>query len=114
MMFPSASFPPLGSTFISQNFNGKLTENKIFQSIIQFLRTTDEQKRKSPMENITNDRVALIRAAKYICMKQCGRCPMVIEGFSCPDACSLETLPWQCWLEFFKKAGPEAEITPQA
>ena len=44
---------------------------------------------------------ALERAAKYICTINCGRCPMVVEGFPCPQRCTLRTRPWQCWLAFF-------------
>ncbi|MBU0728233.1 MAG: hypothetical protein KKE17_01900 [Proteobacteria bacterium] len=57
-----------------------------------------------------NAQMALIRAAKYICTKQCGNCPMVVEDFPCPRECGLETLPWKCWLEFFKGPKSEAEI----
>ncbi len=55
-----------------------------------------------------NDQRALIRAAKYICTENCGKCPMYIENFPCPKECGLDTVPWECWLEFFKSVGTEA------
>ena len=48
------------------------------------------------------DDEALTKAAKYVCTLKCGRCPMIVEGFACPTKCSLSTIPWQCWLAYFK------------
>ena len=56
------------------------------------------------------DDLVLEKAAKYICNVKCGLCPMVVEGTPCFQKCGLDTLPWQCWLFYFKelaaKAGP--------
>ncbi|MGV1100511.1 hypothetical protein ACUUL3_14040 [Thiovibrio sp. JS02] len=46
---------------------------------------------------------ALEKAAKYICTMKCGKCPMAAEKVQCPKACTMETLPWQCWVAYFKK-----------
>ena len=45
---------------------------------------------------------ALEDAAKYICTMRCGLCPMAAEGFPCPQPCSEETRPWQCWIAYFQ------------
>ncbi len=47
--------------------------------------------------------LALERAAKYICTLKSGMCPMTEEKFTCRAECDLETLPWQCWIDFFKQ-----------
>ncbi len=44
---------------------------------------------------------ALEKAAKYVCNTKCGVCPMLVEDFSCPTSCGLETVPWKCWQAFF-------------
>ncbi|MDA8165912.1 MAG: hypothetical protein M0017_12880 [Desulfobacteraceae bacterium] len=56
---------------------------------------------------------ALVKAAKYICTQKCGRCPMAVEGYRCPRECSLETVPWECWIAFFseEKAREPVETT---
>ena len=46
-------------------------------------------------------------AAKYICTSKCGLCPMVVETFTCPQECHLETKAWQCWMTYFRKKGLE-------
>ncbi len=48
---------------------------------------------------------SLEKAAKYVCTLKCGGCPSAVEDFPCPRACTPETLPWQCWVEYFKKQG---------
>lgn len=48
------------------------------------------------------DDMAFEKAAKYICTYRCGLCPMVVEQFTCPKECDLETLAWQCWMIFFR------------
>lgn len=45
---------------------------------------------------------ALEEAAKYICTMKCGMCPMAVEKFPCPQTCTLEILPWQCWITYFR------------
>lgn len=52
---------------------------------------------------ILNSNEALIDAAKYICTLKCGRCPMAVEKFPCPQLCTLEVRPWQCWIAYFQK-----------
>jgi len=54
------------------------------------------------MDNKLADEQALEKAAKYICAASLGQCPMMIERFHCPAECNLETIPWQCWIAFFK------------
>jgi hypothetical protein len=27
--------------------------------------------------------------------------PQVVERHRCPTACNLDTLPWQCWIDYF-------------
>ncbi|HIJ79680.1 MAG: hypothetical protein OEY01_13170 [Desulfobulbaceae bacterium] len=49
------------------------------------------------------DNLALEMAAKYICTIKCGQCPLVVEKFPCPQKCTLDVLPWQCWLAYFAK-----------
>ncbi len=56
-----------------------------------------------PERKFTYDQAALERAAKYICTAKCGVCPLMVEKFTCPTVCGTDTLPWQCWLAFFKK-----------
>lgn len=51
----------------------------------------------------TNDQHALAKAAKYVCTIKCGSCPMVVERFPCPVECTQQTMPWHCWLVYFKK-----------
>lgn len=44
---------------------------------------------------------ALEDAAKYICTMKCGLCPMAAEKFPCPQTCTQEISPWQCWVAYF-------------
>ncbi len=46
---------------------------------------------------------ALESAAKYICTMKCGKCPMAVEQFPCPQACTMDTRPWQCWIAYFRE-----------
>jgi hypothetical protein len=46
---------------------------------------------------------AIEDAAKYICTMKCGMCPMAVEQFPCPQPCTLEVLPWQCWIAYFQR-----------
>ena len=50
----------------------------------------------------SSDRRALEKAAKYICNLKDGLCPMVVENMQCRSVCTLETLPWQCWVVLFR------------
>jgi len=54
-------------------------------------------------ERLATGDAALEEAAKYICTMKCGKCPMAVEKFSCPQACTTEVLPWQCWIAYFRK-----------
>lgn len=49
---------------------------------------------------------SLEKAAKYICNNLGGLCPMVTEKFVCPTACNLDTLPWHCWVSYFRNQQP--------
>ena len=51
---------------------------------------------------LLSDQKALKKAAKYICNLKEGLCPMVVEKSECNTICSLETVPWQCWLALFR------------
>lgn len=42
-------------------------------------------------------------AAKYICTSKCGLCPMVVEKFTCPKECAIETKAWQCWMTYLRQ-----------
>ena len=44
---------------------------------------------------------ALEDAAKYICTMKSGLCPMAVEKFPCPQTCTQEIRPWQCWVAYF-------------
>jgi len=44
---------------------------------------------------------ALEKAAKHICTSRCGLCPNVVEQYPCPQECSLETMAWHCWQQYF-------------
>ena len=60
---------------------------------------------------------ALEGAAKYICTIKCGMCPMAVEQFPCPQACTLEVRPWQCWVVYFQRKQQtlsEKELQPVA
>lgn len=46
---------------------------------------------------------ALEDAAKYICTMKCGMCPMAVEQFPCPQVCTLDVRPWQCWIAYFQR-----------
>ena len=48
------------------------------------------------------DNAALESAAKYICTMKCGMCPMTVEQFPCPQSCTLDVQPWQCWISYFR------------
>ncbi len=50
---------------------------------------------------------ALEIAAKYTCTSKCGKCPMVVEDFACPEECRIETKAWQCWMTYFREKGLE-------
>lgn len=50
-----------------------------------------------PQENAT----ALEVAAKYICTMKFGMCPMAVEQFQCPQICTMDIRPWQCWVAYF-------------
>ena len=52
-----------------------------------------------------SDSLALEKAAKYICNMKDGLCPMVVENMQCRSVCTVETLPWQCWVLLFREAG---------
>ncbi len=48
--------------------------------------------------NISIEEKALIKAAKLICDLKSGLCPIHEPGFSgCPQACTGDIRPWQCW-----------------
>lgn len=49
-----------------------------------------------------NETVLLEKAAKYICNSLDGLCPMVAESYACPTDCTLDTVPWQCWIAYFR------------
>lgn len=58
----------------------------------------------------THNEIALLeKAAKYICNTLDGRCPMVAERYACPTACTLDTVPWQCWIAYFRGQQATAE-----
>ena len=44
---------------------------------------------------------ALEKAAKHICTARSGLCPHVVEHYPCPNACTLDTTAWECWVRFF-------------
>lgn len=46
---------------------------------------------------------ALEDAAKYICTMNCGKCPMAVEQFPCPQTCTMDIRPWQCWIAYFQQ-----------
>lgn len=50
-----------------------------------------------------NEMMALEKAAKYICTLLDGLCPMAAEGHACPTECTLDTVPWQCWISYFRE-----------
>ena len=62
-------------------------------------------------ESLLTDRVALEKAAKYICNLKDGLCPMVVEKMLCRTVCTLNTLPWECWLTLFKERASADENT---
>ncbi len=50
---------------------------------------------------ISIEEKALIKAAKLICDLKSGLCPMNEPGFSgCPQSCSEDIRPWQCWVTY--------------
>lgn len=44
---------------------------------------------------------ALEKAAKYICTTRCGQCPHVVVQYPCPHDCTLDTMAWECWMQYF-------------
>jgi hypothetical protein len=60
-----------------------------------------------------SEATTLEKAAKYICNTLDGLCPMMAEKFTCPTECNLDTLPWQCWISFFKNQQATAEREEQ-
>jgi hypothetical protein len=50
-----------------------------------------------------NETATLEKAAKYICTTLDGQCPMAAERYVCPAACTLDTIPWQCWISYFRE-----------
>lgn len=60
-----------------------------------------------------NEAATLEKAAKYICNPLDGLCPMMAEKFACPGECTLDTLPWQCWLLFCKQKPEQHERVPR-
>ena len=58
------------------------------------------------MKENTISKIALEKAAKYICTYHCGKCPLVVENFPCPGQCTLETIAWHCWVAYFQEKGP--------
>ncbi|MFA7382410.1 MAG: hypothetical protein WC001_03090 [Desulfurivibrionaceae bacterium] len=44
---------------------------------------------------------ALEKAAKHICTSRCGLCPHVVEQYPCPGDCTLDTVAWECWTQYF-------------
>lgn len=51
----------------------------------------------------------LEKAAKYICNALDGLCPMKAERFACPTDCTLDTLPWHCWIFYFRSQETKPE-----
>ena len=56
-----------------------------------------------------NESVSLEKAAKYICTILDGMCPMAAERYACPTVCTLDTVPWQCWISYFREQEAAAE-----
>ncbi len=50
-----------------------------------------------------NETVILERAAKYICTFMDGMCPMAVESYPCPTHCTVDTVPWRCWISYFSE-----------
>ncbi len=44
---------------------------------------------------------ALEKAAKHICTTRCGLCPHAAMQYPCPHDCTLDTMAWECWMQFF-------------
>jgi hypothetical protein len=63
-----------------------------------------------PFIEIIRQRKTLEQAAKYVCNQQCGRCPAVLEQFTCPTDCGPETRPWRCWLSYFRHLAVKNEL----
>jgi hypothetical protein len=49
-------------------------------------------------------------AAKYICNLLDGLCPMVVEKHPCPANCTLATLPWHCWIDYFQAGAAARKV----
>lgn len=67
------------------------------------------------MDAIRNDlQATLEKAAKYICTQKCGLCPHIVEKYPCKTECSLDTLPWQCWLTYFNDHESASPRSPRS
>lgn len=60
-----------------------------------------------------NETLTLEKAAKYICNTLDGLCPMMAEGHACPTVCTLDTVPWHCWISYFRDQRSETEASGQ-
>jgi len=56
-----------------------------------------------------NDAATLEKAAKYICNTLDGLCPMAAERYACPTDCTLDTIPWKCWISYFREQRDASE-----
>ncbi|OGQ86400.1 MAG: hypothetical protein A2512_05540 [Deltaproteobacteria bacterium RIFOXYD12_FULL_56_24] len=56
---------------------------------------------KTQVRDTSTLTTALEKAAKHICTARCGRCPHVVEQYPCPKECNLDTIAWECWMQFF-------------
>lgn len=56
-----------------------------------------------------NETATLEKAAKYICTTLDGQCPMAAEKYACPTDCTLETVPWRCWISYFREQRDASE-----
>lgn len=55
-------------------------------------------------KNETKLERALEKAAKMICTMKLGLCPVRESNFTgCPSICQEDTLPWQCWVAYFRE-----------
>jgi hypothetical protein len=52
--------------------------------------------------SMSTDARLLEKAAKYLCNTLDGLCPMMAEGYVCPTECALDTVPWRCWIAYFR------------
>ena len=44
---------------------------------------------------------ALEKAAKHICTARNGLCPHAVFQHPCPTDCTLDTVAWECWAQYF-------------